>query len=289
MNRSNRFSVLRPTLRVRACLAAFLVAALLSGPAFAGGATYCVNCSTNYTQLSQYAKDIQGVIEQAQTVQNTLQSSMYLGQSLQQLDPTTLAGLSGNPLSSVQGLAAQYNTLGGLTSSYNGLLSQMTAFQTGAQQNNMTPNQYLQFQATQARAGNTQYQQQIKMEQQAITNANQESAQLQLETAKSATVTSPVNGMQQLLASNVKTQQLLVTLNKNMEIANLNAAQAGSAANGNKAADAASEQQALALQNQLQQVQYTLPSNGSLGASSNAAQVATFTPPVPTSPPGSGG
>ncbi len=264
-----------------------LACVLLAGPAFAGGATYCVNCSTNYTQLSQYAKDIQGVIEQAQTVQNTLQSSMYLQQSLQQLDPATLAGLSGNPLASVQGLAQQYNTLGGLTSSYNGLLSQMTAFQTGAQQNNMTPDQYLQFQAVQAKAGNTQYQQQIKMEQQAITNANQESAQLQLEAAKSGTVTSQVNGMQQLLASNIKTQQLLVTLNKNMEIANLNAAQAGSAANGNKAADIASAQQAQALQKSLQGIQYTLPTNSSLNQSGGtAAALPSLNPPVV--PPGGG-
>ena len=258
---------------------AFVAMAALAGPALAGGATYCVNCSTTFTQLSQYAKDIQGVLEQAQTVQNTLQSSMYLKQSLQQLDPATLAGLSGNPLSSVQSLASQYNTLGGMTNSYNGLLSQLTAFQMGAQQNNMTPDQYLQFQATQARAGNTQYQQQIKMEQQAITNANQESAQLQLEAAKSATVTSQVDGMQQLLASNIKTQQLLVTLNKNMEIANLNAAQAGSAANGNKAANVADSQNAQALQKELQNVQYTLPSNSSLNGTTST-QLPTLAPPI---------
>jgi len=249
-----------------------------SAPAWAGGATVCVNCATAYTQLSQYVHQIQSALEEAQTVRNTMQSSMYLQQSLKQLDPSTLSQLSGGPLSNVQSMASEYGTLGNLTGSYNTLLSQASAFQTGAEQNNMTPDQYLQFQVDQAKAGNAQYSQQVKMEQSSITDANQQLAQLNAESSNASGVTSQVQGMQQLLADNVKTQELLVTMNKNIEVANLNAAQEMQANKANNAATLVDQQNANALSKQLAtNVKYTLPSNSQLLGTA-PAQPATYNP-----------
>jgi len=167
--------------------------------------------------------------------------------------------------------ANQYGTLGNLSGSYNGLLQQMSAFQMGAQSNNMTPSQYLQFQANQAKAGNKQYQQQIAMQQAAITDTNQQLTELQNEAAGSPAVTSQVNGMQQLLTNNIKTQELLVSMNKNMEVANLNASQNAEAESADKAASIADQQKAAALQKQLSGMSVQLPTSSELMSASSAS------------------
>jgi hypothetical protein len=200
-------------------------ASFAPAPAIAGGATYCVNCSGWVTQLAQQVQQITTAANTAQTVRNTLQQVLYLGQTLKQLDPATLSQMTGQPLDQVMAMRQMYDQLGPMISNYSQLSSQMEQFQQGALAGNMDPMQYLQYRAQLAQSQGSAYQKSYQSDQQLIQSLGAQQQQLQMTAAEVPAVTGQVNGLQQLLAQNVAIQQQLVTMNAQMAKANALAAQ----------------------------------------------------------------
>ncbi|WP_163351453.1 hypothetical protein, partial [Klebsiella aerogenes] len=71
------------------------------------------------------------------TVRNTLQSAMSLQQSLQQLDPSTLANLSGLPMDQLNQMMGLYSQVNNTLQAYQYLQSQMQSFKDGVQYTGM--------------------------------------------------------------------------------------------------------------------------------------------------------
>lgn len=209
-----------------ALLALFAATASFApAPAVAGGATYCVNCSGWQTQLAQQVQQVRTALSSAQTVRNTMQQVLYLGQTLKQLDPATLSQMTGQPLEQITAMRQMYDQLGPMIDNYSQLSNQMEQFQQGALAGNMDPMQYLQYRAQLAQSQGSAYQQSYQSDQQLIQNLGAQQQQLQLTAAEVPAVTGQVNGLQQLLAQNVAIQQQLVTMNAQMAKANAIAAQ----------------------------------------------------------------
>lgn len=209
-----------------ALLALFAATASFApAPAVAGGATYCVNCSGWQTQLAQQVQQVRTALSSAQTVRNTMQQVLYLGQTLKQLDPATLSQMTGQPLEQITAMRQMYDQLGPMIDNYSQLSNQMQQFQQGAMSGNMNPMQYLQYRAQLAQSQGSAYQKSYQSDQQLIQNLGAQQQQLQLTAAEVPAVTGQVNGLQQLLAQNVAIQQQLVTMNAQMAKANALAAQ----------------------------------------------------------------
>ncbi len=218
--RARFFGVAAALLALFAAMASFAPA-----PAIAGGATYCVNCSGWQTQLAQQVQQISTAENTAQTVRNSLQQVLYLGQTLKQLDPSTLAQMTGQPLQQIGAMQQMYSQLGPMIDTYSQLSNRMLQFQQGAISGNMDPMQYMQYRARLAQAQGSSYQKSYQSDQQLIQNLGAQQRQLQLTAAEVPAVTGQVNGLQQLLAQDVGIQQQLVTMNAQMAKANALASQ----------------------------------------------------------------
>ena len=89
--------------------------------------------STEITQLLNHVELITQSSNTLNTVRNTLQSAMSLQQSLQQLDPSTLANLSGLPMDQLNQMMGLYSQVNNTLQAYQYLQSQMQSFKDGVQ------------------------------------------------------------------------------------------------------------------------------------------------------------
>jgi len=229
-----------------------------AGGGLTGGATLPEQIVQEATLVSQLAKQASMVTSQLQMVYNQIYN-------LRQLNPAAIAQLVGIPISDIQNILDLMDAVQQVQDSYTELASQIQNFQFGAQQMNMSPRQYLQFQAQAAveRGGlfKKVYEQQTK----AIQDLQKSSENLKEQAASIPGITSTIGGLQNLMNQNVQLQAQMISVNQvlrqQLQIeamrAQKDAAADAAMASGNIKASAQSAQQYSQLQKILQQTQST--------------------------------
>ena len=176
--------------------------------------------STEITQLLNHVELITQSSNTLNTVRNTLQSAMSLQQSLQQLDPSTLANLSGLPMDQLNQMMGLYSQVNNTLQAYQYLQSQMQSFKDGVQYTGMSPMQYLKTQAYAAQRLGGAYQTIYQGEMSALQNANQQQTALQQSVAAIPGVTGQVQGLQQVLSLGAQQQAKNLQVLREMQLAN---------------------------------------------------------------------
>jgi hypothetical protein len=200
--------------------------------------------STEITQLVNEVQLIKSNVSQISTVENTLQSAMALKQTLKQLDPATLARMSGVSISDIQAMAKMDGQLGGLMDSAQSVQAVLTKAVDVSQQMKITPAQYLAERAQQAQKLGGMYAQSFNNDRASMQEMQTRIADLQSTAAAAPAVTSQVQGLQQLLAQNTQLQAQLISLNESVTKANTLAAMRGQEHEQTQADDAAAAAQA---------------------------------------------
>lgn len=180
--------------------------------------------ATEITQLLNHAELVTSAIDQLNTVHNTLQGALYLEQSLKQLDPSTIAQMTGFPVQELQQLAGLNDQVTSAMQAYQQFQQGVQGFQQGSQYMNMTPEQYLNFTAQAAQQYGGIYQQQYQNSQAIAQNLQQQLQQLNTSAAAIPGITSQVAGMQGVMTQNTQTQALLIGIQQQLNQANQNAA-----------------------------------------------------------------
>lgn len=236
--------------------------ACAQAPAYAGGGGM-TGGALEITSLANNAELVTNAANTLNTVRNTLQSSLYLAQDLKQLDPATISQLVGFPLQQVGQMVDLYNQVTNSLSAYQQFQQQLQQFRQGAAGANMTPGQYLQYMAYEARTTGGVYQQELSAAQRTTQNLQQQSQMLQQTASQIPNVTSEVGGMQQLMVQNTQTQSLLMSVAQSLNsvvqmqaIKNSQETAADSAALNQQSADQANW---AAAQAQAPQANWTLP------------------------------
>lgn len=228
------------------------------GGGLTGGATLPEQIVQEATSVSQLAKDSSMVTSQLQMVYNQIYN-------LRQLNPAAIAQLVGVPVTDIQNVLNLMNAVQQVQDSYTGLASQIQDFQFGSQQMNMTPAQYLQFQAQAAVQRGGLFKQVYEQQTQAIQNLQRSSQNLQQQAASIPGITSQIGGLQNLMNQNVQMQAQLISVNQalrqQLQLEAMReqrrAAEDAAMQSGNGAASAQSAQQYSQLQKVLQQTQST--------------------------------
>ncbi len=117
---------------------AAVVAALLSAPAFAGGATYCINCSTIFEQIAEEGTAVAQLARQAQQLQEQIQMVYDQARNLEGL-PIEEWGTVQADVSQLIQLAAQAQGVGYASQNIVGEFQQTYGANAGA-----IPSGYLQ-------------------------------------------------------------------------------------------------------------------------------------------------
>lgn len=197
---------------------AALSLALISLPAVAGGGA--TGGATEFTQLMNHAELIDNVVNTANNVKNTLRSAMYLYQSLQNLDPSTISRMAGFPAQDIQAMANLYGQVTTLQSTAQQASQVLTNFQAGAQFMNMDPQQYLLLRAQAAQQYGGVYAASFNSEANAIT-ALQRQAQLVNSTISQIPANDSIVGsLSTLAAQNAQTQSVTISLAQSIHQAN---------------------------------------------------------------------
>lgn len=192
--------------------------AMFALPAYAGGGA--TGGATEITQLMNHAELISNVVNTANSVQNTLRSAMYLYQSLQNLDPNTIARMAGFPAQDIQTMANLYGQVSTLQSTAQQAAQVLNNFQTGAQYMNMDPQQYLLLRAQAAQQYGGVYAASFNSEANAIT-ALQRQAQLVNSTISQIPANDSIVGsLSTLAAQNAQTQSITISMAQSIHQAN---------------------------------------------------------------------
>jgi P-type conjugative transfer protein TrbJ len=232
--------------------------AAFAGGGLTGGATLPQQIIQEITAVAQLAKQASMVTSQLQMVYNQIYN-------LRQLNPAAIAQLVGVPVTDIQNVLNLMNAVQQVQDSYTGLAGQIQNFQYGSQQMNMTPRQYLQFQAQAAAERGGVFKQVYEQQTQAIRNLQRASDNLKEQAASIPGITSQIGGLQNLMNQNVQLQAQMISVNQVLRQqlqleamkAQKDAAGDAAAANGKSQASAQSAQQYSQLQKILKQTQST--------------------------------
>ncbi len=239
-------------LRLPVAIVAAIAVLVMAAPSARAGTVAGTGGSTEITQLLNNAQLIKQNASEINTVRNTLQSAMYLKQTLRQLDPATIARLAGVPIDQVRALATMDNQLGGLMDSEQSVQAILSNTASSAQGMHMTPMQFLQYRANQAHQMGGVYAQSFNSDRQSMRSMQDQISALQATAASTPAVVSQVQGLQQLLVQNTQVQASLLSLNESVTKANALAAMKGkqeyATREAQSQAEAANEQAAKALQ-----------------------------------------
>lgn len=270
---------MRISLKAKSLLAAVVLATPTLS--FAGGG---IAGATLPEQLVQTATMVKRVASEASMVTSQLQMVYNQMYNLRQLNPAAIAQLAGVPISDIQNVMNVMQAVQQVQDSYTGLANQIQNFQTGSQQMDMTPTQYLQLQAQAAVERGGMFKQVYDQQTQAISNLQTASQNLQNQVATIPGITSTVGGLQNLMNQNVQMQAQMISINQVLRQqlqlqamqAQREAAKEAAAKDGATAASGQSAQQYVKLQDILQKTQenyggMTLPNPASYNPAGGSA------------------
>jgi len=198
-----------------------LVVAAQAGANVQAGTVAGNGGATEITQIMNHIELITNALNTANTVRNTLQTVVNLKAQLTQLNPQTIAQMVGLPMDQINqlvGLYGQVNQVIGDYQQVQGLLQQATS-ESGYM--NMTPLQYLQFRAQLAQRMGGVYMQSYLADQSKLSTLQQQAQQLQTMAAQIPGISSQVQGMQALQASNLQIASTMASLNQQMTQQNM--------------------------------------------------------------------
>jgi type IV secretion system protein TrbJ len=214
-------------LRIRPLALAFVASLCVASISADAGTVAGTGGATEVTQLLNNVQLVQIAASDVQSVRNTLQTMLYLKQTLAQMDPGTISQMMGIPLNQVQTLIKLDGQLGGLMDSENNVAGILNNTVTGSQAANMTPSQYLQVRANQAQQLGGVYSQSFNNDRQQMSSLQTQLQSVQQTISSTPGITSEVQGLQQLSTENGQIQAQLITLTEAVTKANALAAMKG--------------------------------------------------------------
>ncbi len=193
-----------------------LIVVAQSGMSVNAGSVGGNGAATEVTQLANHTELIANALNTANTVKNTLQTVVELKAQLMQLNPQTIAQMVGLPIDQINQLVGLYGQVNQVIGDYQQVLNLLKQVQSDSGYMNMSPLQYLKFRAQLAQRLGGVYMQSYLADQSKLATLQQQAQQLQIMASQIPGISSQVQGMQALQASNLQVASMMAALNEQM-------------------------------------------------------------------------